>query len=145
MSLRASTGSPLACSGLMYSAVPMTSPTAVMPGASRTWAMPKSVTNARPLPSSSRMLSGFTSRCTMPWACAYASAQATSRMMRAASDAGTGPLLRMRCPSDSPPTYAIAKNTNPSTSSTAKIGTMLGWESLAAVRASRRKRSLSCG
>ena len=36
------------------------------------------------------MLSGFTSRCTMPRPCAYASAQATSRSTRVASAGGQG-------------------------------------------------------
>jgi hypothetical protein len=46
-------------------------------------AMPKSATSARPLADSSRMLSGFTSRCTSPCRCAQPSAHAASRRTRA--------------------------------------------------------------
>src|SRR6184192_2483030 len=45
------------------------------------FAIPKSVTSTWPA-LSSRMLSGFTSRCTMPWRCAWPSASATCRAMR---------------------------------------------------------------
>src|SRR5216117_3727488 len=56
-----------------------------------------------------------------------------------------GPEPRTRCPSVSPCTYAMEKKTNEPTSSTVKMGTMLGCESRAAVRASRRKRSRAAG
>ena len=81
MSDRASTGSPCACSGDMYGAVPVTTPCSVMVtvGASAarlgcSLARPKSSTFT--LPSVvSRMLSGFRSRWTIPalWAAASAS------------------------------------------------------------------------
>jgi hypothetical protein len=74
---------PRACSGLMKCAVPMRLPGSVSgPVAPPPLAIPKSVTSARPVPASSRMLSGFTSRWTMPRPCAYASAHATSRSTR---------------------------------------------------------------
>jgi serine/threonine-protein kinase len=60
-----------ACSGLMKCAVPMILPGSVSgPRSAPPWAIPKSVTSARPVPASSRMLSGFTSRWTMPRPCA---------------------------------------------------------------------------
>ncbi len=64
MSLRPSTSrSPLACSGDMYVGVPTVLPVTVsrVP-ASIARAIPKSVTMARPVAPSSRMLSGLTSR-----------------------------------------------------------------------------------
>src|ERR1043166_4143630 len=92
MSLRPSVPSPAACSGLMKFLVPMIFPGSITePGSRPPCAMPKSVTSARPAPASSRMLSGLTSRCTMPRPCAYARAQATSRSTRAASAGGRGP------------------------------------------------------
>src|SRR5829696_4385583 len=71
MSLRPSIGSLAACSGLMKCAVPTIIPGSVS-GPAPPCAMPKSVTSARPVPASSMMLSGFTSRWTMPRPCAYA-------------------------------------------------------------------------
>ena len=62
-------GSPAACSGAMYAGVPSAMPievSAPVPVESATaFATPKSVTSAC-LPENST-LSGFTSRCTMPW------------------------------------------------------------------------------
>ena len=61
---RASTESPVACSGLMYCGVPTTMPSVVswLPeAASAALAIPKSVTSTRPV-ASSRMLSGLMSR-----------------------------------------------------------------------------------
>src|SRR2546421_673418 len=92
MSERPSRGSPDACSGLMYSGVPTIMPSLVSDlelgfafcAACAAFAMPKSVTNTWPL-WSSRMLSGLMSRWTISWVCAYASASATCRAMRAAS------------------------------------------------------------
>ena len=140
-SLRPSTEPPFACSGLMNSAVPRTRSVSSRSASALTCAIPKSVTSARPVPTSSRMLSGFTSRCTTPCRCAYASAQATSLMSRVASASVRGPRARTRSPSVSPSTNAITKKTNSWIWSTAKMGTMFGCESLAAVRASSRNRS----
>jgi len=47
-------------------------------------------------------------------------------------------MLADALPQRLPSTYAIAKNTTSASSSTEKMGTMLGWESCAAVRASPR-------
>src|SRR5919202_347139 len=70
MSLRPSTSrSPIACSGLMYVGVPTAMPVTVRrESASAARAIPKSVTIERPECCSMRMLSGLTSRCTMPLA-----------------------------------------------------------------------------
>ena len=77
----------------MYAGVPSDVPTCVIvpPGAcvldaASAFAMPKSVTTAVPLDSST--FSGLMSRCTMPCACAYASACATLR--RIARDSSNG-------------------------------------------------------
>jgi hypothetical protein len=75
MSERVSTRSPLACSGLMYSTVPITAPSADMETVTdscepfpesgvRDFASPKSTIFARPS-RVSRMFSGFRSRCTI--------------------------------------------------------------------------------
>jgi hypothetical protein len=74
-SLRPSTWSPDACSGLMNSGVPTTSPTRVRPRAVAgaaliARAIPKSISRARPVARSSMMFSGLTSRCTTPRPCA---------------------------------------------------------------------------
>ncbi len=103
-SLRPSTSWPNACSGLMNSGVPDTpSPVASL----LTAAIPKSATITRPVPTSSRMLSGFTSRWTRPCEWAWASAQAASRNTRAPSALGSGPRVRTRSASVCPSTYAI--------------------------------------
>ena len=67
MSLRKSIFSPRACSGLMYSGVPITRPVAVAEAASppHSFAMPKSI--SRTWPRASRMMFGvFRSRWMMP-------------------------------------------------------------------------------
>jgi hypothetical protein len=101
MSLRASTGSPVTCSGLMNCGVPRLCPAAVIVE-SATRAMPKSVSSARPVARSIKMLSGLTSRWTMPRPWAYDSAQAASRSTRATSSGGSGPTRFTRCVSVSP-------------------------------------------
>ena len=75
--------SPLHCSGLIYSGVPMVAPVCVSPDcASDIFEMPKSVTKASPS-LSTMMLAGFTSRWMTPPAerCAYASADPTWKMI----------------------------------------------------------------
>ena len=84
MSARASTASPRACSGAMYSTVPTTAaPTVIVnpdaPVVER--AMPKSMISAWPSPST-MMLAGFRSRCTTPASCAAARPDATSLAKR---------------------------------------------------------------
>jgi len=73
MSLRpSSAASPRACSGLMYSGVPIDMPVSVSrfapPARSTSRAMPKSLTTA--WPDANSTFSGLMSRCTMPRACA---------------------------------------------------------------------------
>ncbi len=60
-SLRASTSPPITCSGLTYSGVPIVFPPVAELTPTEGIAIPKSVTMARPVESSIRMLSGFTS------------------------------------------------------------------------------------
>ena len=89
MSDRLSTGSPRACSGLMYATVPSTTPSArladryqprgaVRASDDRIFAMPKSSTLTTP-PGVILMLAGFRSRWTMPLSCAASSASAICR------------------------------------------------------------------
>ena len=69
----------------MKCAVPITRPGSESAVSSAPRAMPKSVTSARPVSASMRMLSGLMSRWTIPRPCAYDSAHATSRIMRVAT------------------------------------------------------------
>jgi hypothetical protein len=124
MSARRSTGFPLACSGDMYAAVPMITPSAVIAGdvkvgdaarsgaesagaAAIALASPKSSTFTTPS-SRTLMLAGLRSRCTMPRACASSSASAICRAMASASSTGTGPRASRRARS-SPSTSSIAR------------------------------------
>jgi hypothetical protein len=50
----------------MYASVPTTSPVAVIAAASKTLAMPKSISLARPSPAAMSTFCGFMSRCTTP-------------------------------------------------------------------------------
>ena len=74
--------------------MPTTIPSAVRRSAPSRWAMPKSPSAAVPS-AASQTLSGLTSRCTTPLACACASAAAISRPMRSTS-AERRPLARER-------------------------------------------------
>ena len=84
MSLRASPGSPLICSGAVYPGVPNAGPRrpALAP-TGPTCAMPKSRTLTRP-PGVTAMLDGLRSRCTTPASCAEASASASCMPMSTA-------------------------------------------------------------
>ena len=103
MSVRLSTGSPRACSGLMYAGVP-----AIMPGlaerrdraahASSAWLRARSNAFARPksstltVPSAlSAMLDGFRSRWMTPCSCAASRAAAICRAISSASGIGRPP------------------------------------------------------
>ena len=130
------------CSGLMYSGVPIASPVFVSRCPSVTRAMPKSVTIARPQRRSIMTFDGFTSRCTTPISCAYASAHATSASRWQATGTGSGPRARCICSSEQPSMKRITKKRSPSCSPAKYTGTMFGWSSIAAVRASPMKR---CG
>ena len=115
----------------MYAGVPTATPVTVSrasPSAAR--AIPKSDTSTWPVAPSTRMLSGFTSRCTTWRACAYASASATSRSIARTIATGGRGSRASRCASVSPSTSPIEKNTTPSISSTVKIGTMFGCDEL---------------
>ena len=100
--------SPRACSGEMYSAVPITEPCCVSIVSSAERATPKSATLS--VPSSRTMrFCGLTSRCTMPTACAAASLRASDRV--AGGDVRRiGALGRITCFSVRPGTYSIAMN-----------------------------------
>ncbi len=86
MSVRLSTTLPRACSGLMYRAVPISTPTLVSPigasgGCVRLGSRPSPVALASPKSSTFRrasgvilMLAGLRSRCTIPRSCAASSA-----------------------------------------------------------------------
>ena len=90
---------PAACSGDMYDRVPRTRSSTVWSLASSSLAMPKSVSVTVPS-RATRMLAGFTSRCTIPraWACARASH--TAAIARTACSSSR-PLRSSRSPSTS--------------------------------------------
>jgi len=121
MSARLSTGSPRACSGLMYAAVPRITPalvaalivgessglpTAASTGAPR-FAKPKSSTLTVPS-DLILMLPGFRSRCTIPRSCAASSASAIWRANARASSSGIRPSL-MRSARVGPSTSSITR------------------------------------
>ena len=104
-SVRLSTPAPVACSGLMYAAVPMTIPARVAPplsvaesasasadAASSALARPKSSSLMRPS-GSSLMFAGLRSRWMMPCSWATSSASAICEAVRSASVRGKGPCL----------------------------------------------------
>ncbi len=83
--------SPRATSGARYAGVPESAPASVIVVSPVAREMPKSVSfTAPPRPIST--LPGFTSRCTMPAACAAASAIATLPPILAASAGDSGPV-----------------------------------------------------
>ncbi len=104
MSDTAVTGSPCACSGDRYWAVPSTEPVWVISEAPAR-AIPKSVTLARPSESTSTFC-GFMSRWTIPWACAYLAPANTWWTISTASP--TDSPRSIRSFSDAPSTYSIA-------------------------------------
>ena len=138
-SLASVAGSPRACSGAMYPELPRIVPADVRGSCAAARAMPKSVT-CTSLSSSSMRLAGFTSRWTMPAACAASSAPAAWSSQAIAVACGTRP-PRSRSASDPPPRCSMTMNGVPSGSPTSKIVTTLGWEREAAVSASRVKRA----
>src|SRR5207249_3056747 len=123
--------------------VPIAAPGCVsdVSAAPSTRAMPKSASNARPLSSSSRMLEGFTSRCTIPRRWAYPSASPISRTIRRIWSVGTRASFRRRSSKVSPRTNVMMRKLIPSRVSKSYTRTMLGWSSDAPSVASRRKRS----
>ncbi len=117
MSERASAALALrTCSGDMYPGEPMTSPLAV----SISWApavlnsvifeMPKSRTFTSGEPSRRRVtkrFEGFRSRCTMPVACASASASQACRTKSTTCRTGIGPRFLSQAARSSPSRYSI--------------------------------------
>ena len=142
---RAFAGAPSICSGDMYAGVPMAAPVIVKRESnSLECAMPKSLNNARPVPTSMKIFSGFTSRCTTPRACANANASATSLSTRSARSASNGPSSITACFSVRPGTSCITSARPPSRRRfTACTVTMFGCCKRATVRASRVKRAIA--
>ena len=97
---------PWACSGDMYCAVPMIEPVSVMSEAPA-FAMPKSVTFARPSPST-RTLCGLRSRCTIPRRCAKRAARSTPIVQSMARTGSIGPVSWTSSRSVRPVTSSIA-------------------------------------
>ena len=108
MSVRWSTpAAPSACSGDMYSGVPMSTPTPVLPSLPpcENFEMPKSMslTSSRPGDGSCRkMFSGLRSRWTMPTMCAASRPVSAWRMMIAARPGSTRPYSWISSPNDLP-------------------------------------------
>jgi len=133
-------------------------PSRLPSGAASRWPtiaeIPKSTTLA-PAPVSITF-TGVMSRCTTPWACAVASAEATSTDMVTASRQGIGPCRAIRAETDSPSfssitTYGTVSRLSSGDSPKSKMPVMCGWQSRAAASASCRSRSrnawspASCG
>ena len=124
---RGSTFSPLACSGDMYSGVPMRAPVRVSPDTSIERAMPKSITLIRPLFSSTMMFCGFRSRWITPSECAASSAAHTWRMTLTASTGSNLSLVRRRSLRSWPWTNSIVMNFSPSACPRSKIRMTFLW------------------
>ena len=106
MSERGSASFPSACSGDMYSGVPIISPVAVMPFVLREEAIPKSI--IRVFPSLSIMMfRGFKSRCTVPKRCASASPSQICLAMEMAFPGFNCPIILIMLFKSSPRTYSI--------------------------------------
>ena len=118
MSVRLSTGWPLACSGLMYAAVPRTTPAIVPsdvmvidesrpdPSTARAFARPKSSTLTTPS-GVILMFEGLRSRWMTPAPWAASSASAICRAMSSASGSRSGPRSTRSC--------SVSPSTNSST------------------------------
>ncbi len=106
-----------------------------------TWAMPKSVSSTRSVPSSSSTLAGLRSRCSTPEVWAARSAPSRSTPIRAASAASTGPCSAMRSAREGPSINSRTMYGRSSSSTTSWTTMMFGWLSWARARASRRVRS----
>ncbi len=100
-------------SGAAYRNVPI-APVRVPPVVSGAAARSKSVSRGAP-EMSSRTFAGFTSRCTMPFACASASASATPRTIATARSRAMRPSSTARCRSP-PATRSITKYSQPASS-----------------------------
>ena len=113
---------PAATSGARYAGDPVTMPVWVSEGSLVIRAMPKSVSFAKPRRSTSTF-DGFTSRCTMPAACAAASASATCCITSAASSTGMRPCLFTSWVMVLPSTYSITSQWWPVSTSTTRSKT----------------------
>ena len=117
--------SPSNCSGAMYSGVPISTPKPVSRVvASSIRATPKSATMTRS--PEIRMLAGLRSRCTIPAACACASAPAICLPMSATRGQGSGPCSLISASRDRPLTNSITIHGVPSCSTTSWIVITIG-------------------
>ena len=114
-SLAGTAGLPVACSGEMYWAVPITSPVRVIGAASTARAMPKSVSFTSPS-SRTRMFAGLTSRWMTPASCAACSAEAAWARIDAVRFAPSGPSSLMICDSGGPSTSSMTSQEAPESS-----------------------------
>ncbi len=154
-SVRRSTGRPETCSGDMYGAVPMMTPSRVWRSVSiseskgpsawgtATLASPKSSTLTRPSPAT-MTFAGLRSRWTMPRSWAAASASATAEPISRTCSIGI-PSSGINRSSESPSTSCMVRKCRPSLSSTEYTPTTPGWSSEASIIASRRNRSSRSG
>jgi hypothetical protein len=113
-------------------------------GLSTAFAMPKSVRTTRSS-GPSKILAGFTSRCTTPAWCAARSPAKTPRPIRATRADGRGPWSRTVSRSDWNGTSSITMAGRPSSSKKSYTPTTFGWRSRATICASRtaRRRTIS--
>ena len=119
-------------------------PVWVSEGSAAIRAMPKSVSftcQSR----STRMFDGFTSRCTMPAACAAARASAACHSSGAASSGESAPCSLTSWARVVPSTYSMTSQRASVSASTTKLNTATtcGWLRCAASRASRSARARS--
>ena len=120
MSARASVGSPIACSGAMYSGVPMTAPVdvsavaAVSAEPAMTFEMPKSSSLTWSSSPTRKMLSGFRSRwmICLPWAAP--TARSVCRMIFIARGSSSGPSRLIASASGWPCRSSITTYSRPS-------------------------------
>ena len=99
---------PWACSGERYCGVPITSPVLVSPTPSAARAMPKSVTLICRSGVTIR-LAGFTSRCTMPLACAAPSPSAACASSSRTASGSMGTSGRITADSGWPSTSSMTR------------------------------------
>ena len=85
------------------------------------------------------MFAGLTSRCTTPWAWAWASPAAIWRISASARRGGIGP-LSISARSVVPETYSMTRYGAPSHTPKSTTDTQFGWVSLLITRVSRSNR-----
>ena len=153
MSARLSTLFPLACSGLIYAAVPRIIPCLVAAslnvGESSGFSSPWSSANAFASPKSRTFIlpsgvtlifAGFRSRCITPFSWAASRASAICRASFRASSTGIGPVF-IRSARVDPSISSITRKFVPSDSSRPYMAAMLGWLREASNFASRWNRA----